>query len=206
MACPPRLHPTSFAAADLSFPAIRPTQAPNPANSPKKLWRPREPHSSWSQPSLVSTCLQKNNVNSSATAQGPLSEPDYPQTAPNQMEIWNKSQVTSCAPSVGTSLDEVFGYFAYISGSTTTDKYSITDTPRFLFIKHRNYQNEAKVSNVKGPIMHNCPCQDYIFIFHNGRVLLLKWNQHLRAAANYGGNHLLSLLVGQYYVLGRLWI
>lgn len=50
----------------------------------------------------ISTCLLQNNVNSEATAEHPLSEPDYPKTPPlpslNHVEIWNKSQVTRCAP------------------------------------------------------------------------------------------------------------
>lgn len=50
----------------------------------------------------ISTCLQQNNVNSEATAEHPLWEPDYPKTPPlpslNHVEIWNKSQVTRCAP------------------------------------------------------------------------------------------------------------
>lgn len=50
----------------------------------------------------VSTCLQQSYVNSLATAQGLLLEPDYPIAAPNQMEVWNKSLVISFTLRVGT--------------------------------------------------------------------------------------------------------
>lgn len=91
------LHPTLISPCGLStlftpgfirrgwpvLPSIGPTHTPDPAKqSLQKPWRARRAAelSVWAL-LWVSTCLQKNNVNSSATAQGPLSEPDYPQTA-----------------------------------------------------------------------------------------------------------------------------
>lgn len=65
------------------------------------LSRPWKQLGSSSHPSSLSTSLQQSYVNSSATAQGPMSESDYPKTAPNQMEVWNKSQVISSASRVG---------------------------------------------------------------------------------------------------------
>lgn len=73
------------------------TAAPNTVQTLRALTPPTGP--------FISICLRQNNVNTEATAERPLSEPDYSKTPPhphppppNHVEIWNKSQVTRSAP------------------------------------------------------------------------------------------------------------